>query len=56
MILISFYSWNILCIVRFYVFSFFFSFLQDCPEGVVHETAFKDIYAKFFPHGSKYYF
>lgn len=28
--------------------------LQDCPEGVVHETAFKDIYAKFFPHGSKF--
>lgn len=28
--------------------------LQECPEGVVCEDAFKDIYAKFFPHGSKY--
>lgn len=27
---------------------------QECPEGVVHEDCFKDIYAKFFPHGSKY--
>lgn len=28
--------------------------LQECPEGVVHEDSFKDIYAKFFPHGSEY--
>lgn len=28
---------------------------QECPEGVVHEDSFKDIYAKFFPHGSKFY-
>lgn len=27
--------------------------LQECPEGIVHEDCFKDIYAKFFPHGSK---
>lgn len=27
--------------------------LQECPEGVVLEDSFKDIYAKFFPHGSK---
>uniref|UniRef100_A0A8D8LSE4 Kv channel-interacting protein 1 n=2 Tax=Cacopsylla melanoneura TaxID=428564 RepID=A0A8D8LSE4_9HEMI len=27
-------------------------FKQECPEGVVHEDAFKDIYAKFFPHGN----
>jgi hypothetical protein len=27
--------------------------LQECPEGLVHEDAFKDIYAKFFPHGSE---
>lgn len=26
---------------------------QKCPEGVVHEDLFKDIYSKFFPHGSK---
>ncbi|XP_071448548.1 A-type potassium channel modulatory protein KCNIP1-like isoform X2 [Hetaerina americana] len=24
----------------------------ECPEGLVHEDAFKDIYAKFFPHGN----
>lgn len=30
--------------------------LQECPEGVVHEDSFKDIYAKFFPHGSEYPF
>lgn len=29
-------------------------FRQECPEGVVHEDCFKDIYAKFFPHGSKF--
>lgn len=29
--------------------------MQECPEGVVHEDCFKDIYAKFFPHGSKFY-
>lgn len=28
--------------------------LQECPEGVVHEDCFKEIYAKFFPHGSEY--
>ncbi|XP_046688472.1 Kv channel-interacting protein 1 [Homalodisca vitripennis] len=27
-------------------------FKQECPEGVVCEDAFKDIYAKFFPHGN----
>lgn len=27
---------------------------QKCPEGVVHEDLFKDIYSKFFPHGSTY--
>ena len=26
---------------------------QECPDGVVQEDAFKDIYAKFFPHGSE---
>ncbi|XP_052124655.1 Kv channel-interacting protein 1 isoform X1 [Frankliniella occidentalis] len=26
--------------------------IQECPEGVVQEDAFKDIYAKFFPHGN----
>ncbi|XP_012054662.1 PREDICTED: Kv channel-interacting protein 1-like [Atta cephalotes] len=26
--------------------------LLECPEGVVHEDSFKDIYAKFFPHGN----
>lgn len=29
-------------------------FKQECPEGVVHEDSFKDIYAKFFPHGSEF--
>ncbi|EFN78682.1 Kv channel-interacting protein 4 [Harpegnathos saltator] len=29
-----------------------FFFFQECPEGVVHEDSFKDIYAKFFPHGN----
>lgn len=27
-------------------------FKQECPDGVVQEDAFKDIYAKFFPHGN----
>ncbi|XP_015187418.1 PREDICTED: Kv channel-interacting protein 1 [Polistes dominula] len=27
-------------------------FKQECPEGLVHEDSFKDIYAKFFPHGN----
>ncbi|XP_044735565.1 Kv channel-interacting protein 1 isoform X1 [Chrysoperla carnea] len=26
--------------------------LEECPDGVVHEDCFKDIYAKFFPHGN----
>ncbi|KAJ8705453.1 hypothetical protein PYW08_012499 [Mythimna loreyi] len=26
--------------------------LGECPEGVVQEESFKDIYAKFFPHGN----
>ncbi|CAH0385528.1 unnamed protein product [Bemisia tabaci] len=25
---------------------------MECPGGLVHEDAFKDIYAKFFPHGN----
>nr|XP_053639714.1 Kv channel-interacting protein 1-like [Cherax quadricarinatus] len=25
---------------------------DECPEGVVQEDAFKEIYAKFFPHGN----
>ncbi|CAH0730353.1 unnamed protein product, partial [Brenthis ino] len=29
-------------------------FKTECPEGVVHEDSFKDIYAKFFPHGTLY--
>lgn len=36
---------NVLCISR--------RKMQECPEGVVLEDSFKDIYAKFFPHGSK---
>lgn len=35
-------------------FYFFFHCIQECPEGLVHEDCFKDIYAKFFPHGSKF--
>ncbi|KYM79452.1 Kv channel-interacting protein 1 [Atta colombica] len=31
---------------------FVFLLFQECPEGVVHEDSFKDIYAKFFPHGN----
>ncbi|VVC33221.1 EF-Hand 1, calcium-binding site,EF-hand domain pair,EF-hand domain [Cinara cedri] len=27
-------------------------FKQKCPEGVVQEDLFKDIYSKFFPHGN----
>ncbi|KAL1491746.1 hypothetical protein ABEB36_012296 [Hypothenemus hampei] len=27
-------------------------FKTECPEGVVHEDSFKDIYSKFFPHGN----
>uniref|UniRef100_A0A6A7G9A9 Kv channel-interacting protein 4-like n=1 Tax=Hirondellea gigas TaxID=1518452 RepID=A0A6A7G9A9_9CRUS len=27
-------------------------FKQECPEGVVQEDAFKEVYAKFFPHGN----
>jgi hypothetical protein len=26
---------------------------QECPGGIVQEETFKEIYAKFFPHGSK---
>ncbi|KAF9411860.1 hypothetical protein HW555_009465 [Spodoptera exigua] len=26
--------------------------MRECPEGVVQEESFKDIYAKFFPHGN----
>lgn len=29
--------------------------LQDCPEGVIHEDLMKEICAKFFPHGSEYH-
>lgn len=32
----------------------FLSDFQECPEGVVQEDCFKEIYAKFFPHGSEY--
>lgn len=28
-------------------------FKQVCPSGVVTEENFRDIYAKFFPHGGK---
>ena len=31
-------------------------FGQECPEGVVQEDAFKEVYAKFFPHGSELFF
>ncbi|KXJ74741.1 hypothetical protein RP20_CCG013048 [Aedes albopictus] len=27
-------------------------FKTECPDGVVNEDSFKDIYAKFFPHGN----
>ncbi|XP_049820886.1 Kv channel-interacting protein 1 [Aethina tumida] len=27
-------------------------FKTECPEGVVHEDSFKEIYSKFFPHGN----
>ena len=26
---------------------------QECPGGIVQEDLFKEIYAKFFPHGSE---
>ncbi|KAF7286212.1 hypothetical protein GWI33_006900 [Rhynchophorus ferrugineus] len=26
--------------------------MMECPEGVVHEDSFKEIYSKFFPHGN----
>ncbi len=26
---------------------------QECPGGIVQEDTFKEIYAKFFPHGSR---
>ena len=28
--------------------------LQECPAGSVNGDTFKEIYEKFFPHGSKY--
>ena len=28
---------------------------QECPGGIVQEDLFKEIYAKFFPHGSEYF-
>ena len=47
--------------VTFIVLSFllycnlkFLIFFQECPGGIVQEETFKEIYAKFFPHGSKY--
>jgi len=27
-------------------------FKQECPDGIVQEDTFKDIYGKFFPHGN----
>ena len=33
--------------------TFFLSLLQECPGGIVQEETFKEIYGKFFPHGSK---
>ena len=33
-------------------FIFLFS-CQECPDGIVHEENFREIYGKFFPHGSK---
>ena len=35
---------------RFLIILFLF---QECPGGIVQEETFKEIYAKFFPHGSK---
>ena len=29
-------------------------FKQECPNGAVNEDTFKEIYEKFFPHGSKW--
>ena len=47
--------------VKFIILSFllycnleFLIFFQECPGGIVQEETFKEIYAKFFPHGSKY--
>lgn len=41
---------------NFAFLKYFLFVLQECPEGVVLEEAFKDVYQKFFPHGSKYFF
>jgi len=27
-------------------------FKQECPDGIVHEENFREIYGKFFPHGN----
>jgi len=27
-------------------------FKQECPDGIVHEETFREIYGKFFPHGN----
>ena len=29
-------------------------FKQECPNGAVNEDTFKEIYEKFFPHGSEW--
>ena len=40
-------------IMHIFILNFFISQFQECPDGIVQEDTFKDIYGKFFPHGSK---
>ena len=39
--------------IHIFILNFFISQFQECPDGIVQEDTFKDIYGKFFPHGSK---
>lgn len=46
----------VVLIENYFLFqTFLYDKQAECPEGVVHENSFKDIYAKFFPHGSKFH-
>lgn len=42
------------CSLKAFIFFYLILiYIQECPEGIVHEDGFKDIYSKFFPHGSE---
>ena len=38
----------------FFVILFYFIFFQECPNGVVDEQSFKEIFVQFFPQGGTF--